>query len=359
MRKRILSVLALFGCFLLGALSVCYLVYKYPSESIIKTISEKNVTVTDTGIADAVEKIKEASVVVQNYQRGFLAGTGTGFVYKVEDDMAYIMTNHHVIENADTIKITYSDDSETTATLVGSDSYADIAVLKVEKSTILKVATLGSSENTRIGDTVFTIGNPMGIEYAGTVTKGILSNKDRLVSVSVGGYQNDWIMNVMQTDAAINPGNSGGPLCNANGEVIGINSMKIVQSTIEGIGFAIPIEDALSYAESLVKDGSIKRPYIGLSMLNASSTYQLAYSGIKLDSEIYEGVAIVDIASDSPASKAGLKKGDVIVKVGDDKVKDVAEFRYKLYSYNANETITLTINRDGKEQKVNVKLGSN
>ncbi len=356
-RKRLVFVLCLL-CFILGVGGAAYIVYKYPNE-VVKTVTEKNVTVTDTGIADAVEKIESAVVVVQNYQRNTLAGTGTGFVYKVEGKTAYIMTNHHVIENAKDIKITFADDSETTATLVGSDEYADIAVLKVDADKIKGVATLGSSVNARKGDTVFTIGSPMGIDYRGTVTKGILSGKDRLVSVSISGNTYDWIMNVMQTDAAINPGNSGGPLCNVNGEVIGINSMKIVESTIEGIGFAIPIEDALKYADDLIKNGSISRPYIGISMLNASSKYQLVYSGVRLDEDITRGVVIMAVEKGSSADKAGLVKGDVIIKVENDNVSDIAEFRYRLYSHEVNETIKLTVIRDGKEKELSITLGSN
>ena len=358
MRKRIIYIVSLIICFLLGAGLITFLVYKYPNE-VVKTISEKNVNITETSIADSVEKIEDAVVVVENFYRGNLAGTGTGFVYKKEGEIAYIMTNHHVIENADSIKITFSDESETEATLVGSDEYADIAVLKVESSKILGVATLGSSKDLRIGDSVFTIGNPMGKEYYGTVTKGILSGKDRLVSVSINGYTYDWIMNVMQTDAAINPGNSGGPLCNINGEVIGINSMKIVQSTVEGIGFAIPIEDALSYADSLVENGSISRPYIGVSMINASSTYQLAYSGIRLNSDITEGVVIAEVEKDSPADKSGIQKGDVVIKVESDKVSDIAEFRYRLYNHSIGETIKFTVNRNGEEKELSITLGSN
>ena len=356
-RGKIIFVLCLL-CFILGVGGTALLIYKYPNE-VVKTITEKSVTITDTGIADSVEKVEAAVVVVQNYQKNTLAGTGTGFVYKVDDKVAYIMTNHHVIENAKEIKITFMDDSETTATLVGSDEYADIAVLKVDASTIKGVATLGSSNDARVGDTVFTIGSPMGIDYKGTVTKGILSGKDRLVSVSISGMTNDWIMNVMQTDAAINPGNSGGPLCNANGEVIGINSLKIVENTIEGIGFAIPIEDALKYADDLVNNGSISRPYIGISMLNASSKYQLAYSGVRLTDDITEGVVIMSVEKGSSADKAGLVKGDVIIKVGNDKVSDIAEFRYRLYSHEVNETINITIIREGKEKDLNITLGSN
>ena len=163
----------------------------------------------------------------------------------------------------------------------------------------------------------------------------------------------------MQTDAAINPGNSGGPLCNINGEVIGINSMKIVQTTIEGIGFAIPIEDAVMYAESIRENGKITRPYIGVSMINASNTMQLYYANIRLDEDLTEGVVVVEVEKGSPASKAGLKAKDVIVKVGDNKVSDIAEFRYRLYSHEVGSTIKLTINRDGKEKVVEVKLASN
>ncbi len=357
-RKGLIFVLCLL-CLGLGIGGTVFVVNRFPNE-VVKTVTEKNVTVTDTGIADAVEKVEPAVVVVQNYKKNnALAGTGTGFVYKVDGNIAYIMTNHHVIEGAKEIKITFVDDSEATATLVGSDEYADIAVLRVDADKIKGVATLGSSVNARKGDTVFTIGSPMGIDYRGTVTKGILSGKDRLVSVSVSGNSYDWIMNVMQTDAAINPGNSGGPLCNANGEVIGINSLKIVESTIEGIGFAIPIEDAVNYANDLVKSGSISRPYIGISMLNASSVYQLAYSGIRIDSNITEGVVIADVEEGSSADKAGLEKGDVVIKVESDKVADIAEFRYRLYSYEINDTIKLTIIRDGKEKELKITLGSN
>lgn len=358
MRKKITYIVTGILCFLLGVFLVSGIVYFFPSE-IVKTITEKNVTITDTGIAESVEKVKDAVVVIEAYRNNELISTGTGFVYDSDEDNAYIMTNHHVIESSDRLKITYSDDTEAYAGVVGSDEYADIAVLKVEKSSVKAVATLGESESLRVGDLVFTIGAPMGIEYRGTVTKGILSGKDRLVSVSISGNSADWIMNVMQTDAAINPGNSGGPLCNVNGEVIGINSLKIVKDTVEGIGFAIPIEDAINYANAIRETGSIKRPYIGVSMLNVSNTMQLAYSGIRLETNINEGVVIVDVESDSPASEAGINKGDVVVKVGEHNVSDIAEFRYRLYSYSPDETIEITVIRGKEEKTLKVKLGQN
>ena len=358
MRKRISYVVIGILCFLVGVLLVSGIVYLYPNE-IVKTITEKNVNITDTGIAEAVDKVNKDVVVVQAYKNDQLISTGTGFVYDTLEEDAFIMTNHHVIEDSDRIKITYSDDSEAYAGIVGSDEYADIAILKVEKSSILEVASIGKSEDIRVGDTVFTIGSPMGIDFRGTVTRGILSGKNRLVSVSISGSQADWIMNVMQTDAAINPGNSGGPLCNINGEVIGINSLKIVKETIEGIGFAIPIEDALSYAEQIREKGSISRPYVGISMLNATNTMQLAYSGLRLPENVTEGVVIIDVEKGSPAEEAGLIKGDVVIKVGEHKVIDIAEFRYRLYSYEPDATIDIVVLRDGKEENLKVKLKSN
>lgn len=357
--KKILGYVITAVVTLVVSVGAMFMLMKFYPNEIVKTITEKNVNVTDTGISESVNKVKDSVVVIETYTKGSLVGTGTGFVYDKDGKNGYIMTNHHVIESGDTIKITYSNDSETTATVVGSDEFADIAVLKVDKDTVLSTATIGKSSDINVGDTVFTIGSPMGIEYKGTVTKGILSGKDRLVSVSVGNSNSaDWIMNVMQTDAAINPGNSGGPLCNANGEVIGINSMKIVQTTIEGIGFAIPIEDAVMYAESLRENGKVNRPYIGVSMINASNTMQLLYSGIRLDKDITEGVVVVDVEKSSPASKAGIKSEDVIVKVGNDKVASVAEFRYRLYSYEVGDTVELTVNRDGQEKTFKVKLTS-
>ena len=308
MRKFISYVVTVIIGLLIGVGAVVGAMYLFPNNSVVRTISEKNVNITDTGISESVDKVKDSVVVIETYQKNTLAGTGTGFVYDTDDKYGYIMTNHHVIEGAETINITYSDDTETTAKVVGSDEYADIAVLKVDKDTIKSVATIGKSTDVKVGDTVFTIGSPMGKNFRGTVTRGILSGKDRMVSVSINGSSADWIMNVMQTDAAINPGNSGGPLSNANGEVIGINSMKIVQNTIEGIGFAIPIEDAINYANSLREDGKINRPYIGVSMLNATSTMQLAYAGIRLDKDITEGVVVVDVEKNSAGSKRRIRR---------------------------------------------------
>ena len=225
----LLSVVALF----FGAFCMYAYIQKNPivqekdstGESIVK-----NVNVTENGISSGIENVYDSVVVVENYQKLKLAGIGSGFIY---DSKGYILTNHHVIDGASEIKVKLMDGETLVATVIGSDEYADIAVIKIDSSYVKRVAKIGNSSKMKVGDTVFTIGSPLSVDYAGTVTRGILSGKDRMVAVSVGNSStNDWIMNVMQTDAAINPGNSGGPLCNVSGEVIGVNSMKIVKSEI-------------------------------------------------------------------------------------------------------------------------------
>ncbi len=316
---------------------------------------EKSVTVNDKGISDGIENIYDAVVVVENYKNKKLIGIGSGFVYSAD---GYIMTNHHVIEGATDIKVINSDGETVSVNLIGSDEYADIAVLKIDKKYIKSIAKIGSSEKTKVGDTVFTIGSPMNSGYSGTVTRGILSGKNRMVEVSVSSASNDWIMNVMQTDAAINPGNSGGPLCNVSGEVIGINSMKIVQSEIEGIGFAIPIEDALEYVNNIVNGIKVKRSYLGISMGDVASTYyNLIKYGITLDSSITSGVIVLKVNESSPALKYGIQKGDVIIQINNDKVDSVAKLRYYLYKHKPNEEVSIKLIRGTEEKTINVVLG--
>ena len=328
------------------------------TENVIKNI--KSVEVVDNSIADAVEKAYDAVVVIESYNNDTLKSTGTGFVYKKTGGKGYIMTNNHVVEGANNVKIIYSNGTTTTADILGKETYSDIAVLTVKDDTVLSVVSLGDSTKMRLGDTVFTIGSPLGSEYSGTVTRGILSNKDRLVAVSLtSGSTSDWIMKVLQTDAAINPGNSGGPLLNINGEVIGINSLKLVENEIEGMGFAIPIEDAIYYAEILEKGEKISRPYMGIGMLDISNPYSLRYYGINIDSSVTSGVVITEVEKNSPAYKAGLQKGDVIYQINDEDVNSIAEFRYVLYKSRPGDTITLKYYRGADKKSVNVKLVKN
>ena len=321
------------------------------------TTSTAKLTETNS-ISDAVSKVYDAVVVVEVYSNNQLASTGTGFVYKKANGKAYLMTNNHVISGGKKVKVLFQNGDELEATTVGSDTYSDIAVLSVKDSDKIVAATTGASDKSKVGDTVFTVGSPEGSDYAGTVTKGILSAKDRLVEVALSNSQtSDYYMQVLQTDAAINPGNSGGPLCNTNGEVIGITNMKLVDDTVEGMGFAIPIEDALKVAEVLEKDGKVSRPYIGISMLDLSNSYYLWQSGIMVPENVDSGVAVVKVESGSPADKAGIKKGDIITKLAGKDTKSLAEFRYELYKHSPNDSVEVTYIRDGKEQKATLTLG--
>lgn len=352
------TIIASITTFFIGCASMYMIIRTYPLN--ISNINnntnvvDRKFTVSEIGLSTGINNVYDSVVVVQNYKNDKSNGIGSGFIYNND---GYIMTNSHVIEGASNIKVMLMSGDAVDATIIGDDEYADIAVIKIDKKYVTKVATLGSSESINVGDTVFTIGSPISNEYYGTVTRGILSGKNRLVNVTVES-SNDWIMNVMQTDAAINPGNSGGPLCNANGDVIGINSMKLVQSQVEGMGFAIPIEDAISYANMIVKGEKIKRSYLGLRMVNVSSTYNFANEDIKIDSKVISGVAIIEILKDGPCNNTGLKKGDVITKIGDYKIKTVAELRYHLYKYKPNDKINIVVNRNGKVMSYKVTLGT-
>ncbi len=309
-------------------------------------------------LAAAVDKIYDAVAMVSAYQNDTLISTGSAFVYKTDNNYGYLLTNYHVVEEADSVTLTMSDDTEAEATVLGGDEYLDLAVLRVDKSNVSMVANIGNSEDMNLGDTVFTVGTPMGEEYRGTVTSGILSGKDRMVSVSVSNSNsNDWVMRVLQFDASINPGNSGGPLLNANGEVIGICSLKLVDDKIEGMGFAIPIEYAMNHIESLEKGEEIEWPVLGVSMVNANDTTGLYRNGITIDRNITEGVVVVQAERGSGAAEAGLTTGDVITAIDGEEVADSAYLRYELYQHQAGDTIKITYIRDGKESTVDVTLG--
>ena len=237
------------------------------------TKTQREVTVTDNGIADAVEKIYDSVVVVKTYVRNDIVSTGTGFVYKKNNNNKYyFITNYHVIEDGEKVGVVFTDGTEASVVVEGGDKYADIAILSYTTSKEIKVSEIGNSEKMRVGDTVFAIGAPLDSSiYSNSVTRGVLSGKDREVEVSTNNsYVSDWIMQVLQTDAAINSGNSGGPLCNSNGQVIGITNMKLVTNGVEGMGFAIPIEQATSFADQIISGQNVSRPYIGVSMVDAN-----------------------------------------------------------------------------------------
>ena len=351
--------------FFIGAIGLYLLIYFFP-DPFMKTIMEerevRNVTVTDTGIADAVEKIYDAVVVVKTYRDGSLYATGTGFVYKEDGDTAYILTNNHVIEDGDEIYVEFTDGSNVITTVEGADVYSDIAVLSLSSEHVTTVAEIGSSEDARVGDTVFTVGAPIDSStYSGTVTRGILSGKNRLVSVSTtNNSTSDMMMSVLQTDAAINSGNSGGPLANANGEVIGITSLKLssgssTSASIEGMGFAIPIETALNYAEKLEQGETIVRPQLGITMSNLSDAIYRHYSELR-NIDIDSGVYVEEVSSGSPAEKGGLKVGDIIISADGEDVPNLAYLRYLLYNHDVGDTMSLTVYRNGDKVDLTITL---
>lgn len=319
-----------------------------------KTIRTVSLSEKDT-LKESIDKVYDSVVYIESLKNGNTIGSGSGFVYKKDDNSGYILTNYHVIDGCDEVYITNIKGETVDAKILGADEYTDIAVLKIDEEDVLQVAEFGSSEETNLGDTVFTVGSPLGKDYMGSVTKGIISGKDRVVTVS-SSTNNQYVMEVLQVDAALNPGNSGGPLVNINGEVIGINSMKLVESKIEGMGFAIPIELVKSISEKLEKGEKIERPLLGVSMLDIDNQYLLYKNGITIDSSIENGVVVVEVVKNSPAGKASLKKGDVLLAINDDEVTNIAYFRAILYKYSVGDTITIKYLRDNKVREVKVKL---
>ncbi|MBQ8219300.1 MAG: trypsin-like peptidase domain-containing protein [Bacilli bacterium] len=350
----IMSILLSFVCGMLGAYLMCKNV---TVEQVVKNITTSELV--ENSISSSVDKVYDSTVVVIAYANGKQISTGTGFIYKIDGGKAYILTNNHVINDADNVEIEFNDNNDrVSGTIIGGDTYADIAVLTIDNNDYVAVE-FGDVSTLKLGDTIFTVGSPMGVNYKGTVTKGILSGKERMVEVNLSGNTADYYMKVLQLDAAVNPGNSGGPLCDVSGKVIGIISLKIVQDEVEGMGFAIPIEDALKYANLIEEGGEVSRPYIGISMLDLTEEYYLWQNKITIPEGVEEGIAIISVEDDSPAKKAGLKKGDIITKINDQDTGSLAEFRYELYKYQVGEKIEVTFYRDGKVNSVNVTLGKN
>ncbi len=359
-KNNIKNIIVILIAIFIGMGGMYALIYFFPIiTETTKTKLEKDVTITDTGIADAVEKVYDAVVVVNTYINNKPYASGTGFVFRTDGDTAYILTNNHVINNADTVTATFTDDTNVKTEIVGSDVYSDIAVLSVPKKNILTVAELGTSESIRLGDTVFAIGAPIDNAYSWSVTRGIVSGKDREVEVELtsGNTSTPMVVNTLQTDAAINSGNSGGPLANSNGEVVGITSIKLASEAIEGMGFAIPIENALDIAEQLINGEEVKRPYLGIGMLDVAEAYYTRdYYNLIKSANITSGVVITLVEDHSSAALAGLKEEDIITKVDGKDISSSAYLRYYLYKHKAGDTMTLTIIRNNHETEINVKL---
>ena len=353
-KKKILKYFLFYVFTIISSIVAVILYIKYyPIKSKVITETVNKTMVSEEGIEEAISGVYDAVVTVESYYGDSLVGTGSGFVYKEEGKSGFILTNHHVIKTANNYKVLLQNGEEVDAKLLGSDEYSDLAVLSIDKEKVVKVAKLGDSDLITVGNTVFTVGSPMGSEYNGSVTRGIISAKERNVE------SGDIVTKVIQTDAAINPGNSGGPLVNLAGEVIGITSMKLADEQIEGMGFAIPINDAKVYVQNLEKGEAVSRPALGVSLINVTDRYKLYYYRININYNIEEGVVLAEVQNNGAADDAGLQKGDVITKIDDKKVSSISKLRYYLYQYKIGDKVKITYIRGSKEQTTTVKLQGN
>lgn len=315
-------------------------------------------------VASSMDEASKAVVGVTRMQQTNIwepsqkSGTGSGIVYKKENGSAYVVTNHHVVEDAQEVEVVLNDQEHIKAEVLGSDKLSDLAVLKVDGSKIDIVANLGSSSDLKVGESVIAIGNPLGMEFANTLTKGIVSGLDRSVSIDTNGDKRpDWVTEVIQTDAAINPGNSGGALVNSDGKVIGINSMKIAKTAVEGIGFAIPIDTAMPIIEQLEADGKVARPFIGISTASINKVPQQYRDQVQLPEDVEGGMVVAQVETGSPAENANLQQFDVITKINGNKITSLIDLRKYLYKETEiGETVELEIYRDGEKQTVSLEL---
>lgn len=287
------------------------------------------------------------------------ASEGSGVIYKVENGYAYIVTNNHVISGSQELEVLMADGTREKAELIGADKWTDLAVLKIKADKVTTVAEFANSDEVKAGQTAIAIGSPLGTEFATSVTQGIVSAKDRSVPTDVDGDgKQDWVVNAIQTDAAINPGNSGGALVNAAGQVIGINSMKISKSSVEGIGFAIPSNEVVSIINQLEKSGKVIRPVLGISMVDLTSVSSQGRQQLELSNDVKEGVVVADVQDNSSASKGGLKQYDVITEIDGKPVTGVQTLRKALYSKTVGSSMEVTYYRNGQKQTTTIQLTS-
>lgn len=318
----------------------------------------------DSDVASDISETSDAVVGVINKQQASAwepskdAGSGSGIIYKKEDGKAYVVTNNHVVNGAKEVDVALDDENKKKAKVLGTDELTDLAVLQIDGKDINTVAKLGKSGDLDVGETVIAIGNPLGMEFSGSVTKGIISGLERNIDIDTNGdKQPDWSTEVIQTDAAINPGNSGGALVNEDGEVIGINSMKVAQQAVEGIGFAIPIDSAKPIMEQLEKDGKIERPFIGVSTAALDEVPPQYQQNVKLPEDVKNGMVVANVDSGSPADDAGLQQFDVITKIDGNKIDSILDLRKYMYNETkVGDTIKLEVYQNGKPETVELSL---
>lgn len=340
---------------------ILLILYIFASRGTTKqvNVSKENVKVTaveeSSDLKEAIKNVYDSTIYIEvSNDRGSVA-SGSGFVYKKDDNFGYILTNYHVIEGGNKYVITFTDGKEAEAQYVNSDSYYDIAILKVNASDVNSVAEIGDSSALELGDTLFTVGAPLGKDYMGTITKGIVSGTNRMVTVSI--EQQSYMMDVIQTDASINSGNSGGPICNIKGQVVGITSSKLVGTGVEGMGFAIPINSVMAIIDSLETLKTIERPYLGVQLSDLNNTFYLQYYyDIKISNDVTFGAVLSFIEEGKPAQKAGLKVGDVIVEMDGKKIENASYFKYLLYKHSVGDKVKIKYYRENKLEETTIEL---
>lgn len=313
-------------------------------------------TKISSDVSELVQRSEKKVVsVISNHDRNQV-GSGSGAVYKRDKEEIFIITNHHVIEAGNAFQIVFASGEVQEAELVGSDVYTDLALLKVNADVDCEAFVNANSDLVQKGEYVIAMGSPLGVEYQGSVSGGLISGTNRKMAMDIDKDNiSDWDINVLQTDAAINPGNSGGPLINMAGELLGINSMKIADEAVEGFGFAIPINEVLPIIIQLEEKGEVIRPILGVSIypMSSLSTWEKLYLGIRNN---IEGLYISEVSRHSPAASAGMKRGDILIALDDTQVKDMKTFRQILYRKNIGEQIKLKYIRGTKTYEKSVVL---
>ena len=373
--QLLLVILISFFSGILGTFTTLQLSQKQNSGTTTTTTVSKTAVKNENSTTQAVDKVKDAVVSVITYSsnsQNSLLGSdetdtdtnaeqvyseGSGVIYKKEGDTAYLVTNTHVINGAKKVDIRLADGTKVPGEIVGSDTYSDIAVVKIAADKVTTVAEFGDSNQLTVGETAIAIGSPLGSEYANTVTQGIVSSLNRNVSLKSEDGQ-AISTNAIQTDTAINPGNSGGPLINIQGQVIGITSSKIASNggtSVEGLGFAIPANDVINIIKQLEKDGKVTRPALGIHMVNLSNLSTTDLQKLKLPGNITSGVAVRSVQKNMPAN-GHLQQYDVITKIDDKAISSTTELQSALYSHSIGDSMTVTYYRDGKEETTTIKL---
>ena len=373
--QLLLVILISFFSGVLGTFTTLQLSQKQNSGTTTTTTVSKTAVKNENSTTQAVDKVKDAVVSVITYssnsQNSLLGpdetdtdtnaeqvySEGSGVIYKKEGDTAYLVTNTHVINGAKKVDIRLADGTKVPGEIVGSDTYSDIAVVKIAADKVTTVAEFGDSSQLTVGETAIAIGSPLGSEYANTVTQGIVSSLNRNVSLKSEDGQ-AISTNAIQTDTAINPGNSGGPLINIQGQVIGITSSKIASNggtSVEGLGFAIPANDVMNIIKQLEKDGKVTRPALGIHMVNLSNLSTTDLQKLKLPGNVTSGVAVRSVQKNMPAN-GHLQQYDVITKIDDKAISSTTELQSALYSHSIGDSMTVTYYRDGKEETTTIKL---